>query len=120
MSPSPEKAGGGNRERRRHRRYAYEGPVVYRRLGPATSGRIRNLSEGGVLVELPELFPPGTHLNLDLSLGDRSIHAQVEVAWSTDPHDPAVTSYAHGVKFTRLELQDRLSLAVFIARVYGG
>jgi len=31
-----------------------------------------------------------------------------------------VTSYPHGVKFIRLELQDRLSLAVFIAKVYGG
>jgi hypothetical protein len=107
-------------ERRRHRRYAYDGAVVYRRLGPNTPGRIRNLSEGGLLVDLPELFPPGTQLSLDLSLGDRSIHAEVEVAWSTDPPGGAATSYAHGVKFTRLELQDRLSLAVFIARVYGG
>ena len=107
-------------ERRRHRRYAYDGPVVYRRLGPATPGRICNLSEGGLLVELPERFSPGTQLSLDLSLGDRSIHAEVEVAWSTDPRDGAVTSYPHGVKFIRLELQDRLSLAVFIAKVYGG
>jgi hypothetical protein len=107
-------------ERRRHRRYAYEGPVVYQRLGPATPGRVRNLSEGGLLVDLPERFPPGTQLNLDLSLGDRSIHAEVEVAWSTDPQEGSVTSYPHGVKFIRLELQDRLSLAVFIAKVYGG
>lgn len=113
MSPSVD-------ERRRHRRYAYDGSVVYQRLGPATPGRIRNLSEGGLLVELPELFAPGTHLDLDLSLGDRSIHARVEVAWSTDPGDPEVTSFPHGVRFTRLELQDRLSLAVFIAKVYGG
>jgi hypothetical protein len=107
-------------ERRRHRRYAYDGPVEYRRLGPATPGRIRNLSEGGLLVELPERFSSGTQLSLDLSLGDRSIHAEVEVTWSTDPRDGAMTSYPHGVKFIRLELQDRLSLAVFIAKVYGG
>ena len=107
-------------ERRRHRRYAYDGPVEYRRLGPATPGRIRNLSEGGLQVELPERFSSGTQLSLDLSLGDRSIHAEVEVAWSTDPPGGAATSYSHGVKFLRLELQDRLSLAIFIAKAYGG
>jgi hypothetical protein len=110
----------GWEERRRHRRYAYDGSVVYRRLGPTAPGRIHNLSEGGLMVELPELFPTGTRLDIDISLGDRSIHGEGEVVWSQDPPDSPATSYLHGLKFTRLDLQDRLTLAVFIAKVYGG
>lgn len=102
---------------RRHRRYDHEGAVTYRRLGPGAPGEVRNISEGGVMVELPELLPAGAALDLDISLGERSIHAEVEVVWSKDS---AQDSYAHGCKFTRLELQDRLTLAVFLARVYGG
>ncbi|MFQ5847127.1 MAG: PilZ domain-containing protein [Candidatus Methylomirabilales bacterium] len=107
-------------ERRRHRRYSYDGSVTYRRLGPEAPGRIRNLSEGGLMVELPELLPPGTPLDLMVSLGDRAIHAEAEVVWSQDRPGNAGTSYVHGFKFVRLELQDRLTLAVFIAKVYGG
>lgn len=107
-------------ERRRHPRYAYEGSLSYRQLGPNTSGRIQNLSEGGLMVELPERFPAGTALDLVISLGDHSIHAEGEVIWSQGPSDAARTSYSHGLKFTRLELPDRLTLAVFIAKVFGG
>lgn len=107
-------------ERRRHPRYAYEGSLNYRRMGPSTSGRVQNLSEGGLMVELPELFPPGTSLDLVVSLGEHSIHAEGEVMWSQSPSDAPQTSYPHGLKFTRLELPDRLTLAVFIAKVFGG
>jgi hypothetical protein len=69
------------------------------------------------MVELPELLPPGTALDIDITLGERSIHAEVEVVWSRNSSD---TLYPHGCKFTRLELQDRLTLAVFIAKTYGG
>lgn len=107
-------------ERRRHPRFAYEASLSYRQLGPNTSGRVQNLSEGGLMVELPELFPPGTSLDLVVSLGDHSIHAEGEVMWSQSPSDVSRTSYPHGLKFTRLELPDRLTLAVFIAKVFGG
>jgi len=102
---------------RRHRRYTHDGTVTYRRLGPGAAGQVRNISEGGLMVELPELVPPGTALDLDISVGERSIHAEVEVVWS---QDSLRASYAHGCKFTRLELQDRLTLAVFLAKGYGG
>lgn len=107
-------------DRRRHPRYPYDGSVTYRRLGPSTSGRIQNLSEGGLMVELPEPFALGTPLDLVISLGDHSIHAEGEVVWSQSPSDSTPPSYPHGVKFTRLELPDRLTLAVFIAKVFGG
>lgn len=101
---------------RRHRRYAYDGGVTYRRLGPRSPGQVRNISEGGLMAELPEVFPPGTALDLDVTLGERSIHAEVEVVWSKESSSDA---HPHGCKFTRLELQDRLTLAVFLAKAYG-
>lgn len=102
---------------RRHRRYTHDGPAAYRRLGPSTPGQVRNISEGGVMVELPELLSPGTALDIDVTLGDRAVHAEVEVIWSKESSNGV---YPHGCKFTRLELQDRLTLAVFLAKVYGG
>lgn len=101
---------------RRHRRYIHDGSVTYRHLGPSTPGKVRNISEGGLMVELPEIFPPGTAIDLDIALGERSIRPEVEVVWSEDSSN---SSYPHGCKFTRLELQDRLTLAVFLAKVYG-
>jgi hypothetical protein len=106
-------------ERRRHRRYTFDGSVTYRRLGPDTTGRIRNLSEGGLLVELPELLSPGTQLDLVISVDDRSVHAEAEVAWAQELPTTPAGSYRHGVKFTRFELQDRLTWAVFIAKAFG-
>ncbi len=113
-------------EQRRHPRYVYDAPVSYRQLGPDNTGRTRNLSGGGLMVELPELFSPKTQLALLLSLGEVSIRAEAEVVWSREsppeqasPHD-ATTSYPHGLKFTRLDLQDRLNLELFIAKAFGG
>ncbi len=112
--------------RRKHPRYPYDAPVSYRRLGPDNTGRIRNLSEGGLMVELPELFPPKTQLALLLPVGETSIRAEAQVVWSggsppeqASPHD-ATTSNPHGLKLTRLELQDRLNLELFIAKAFGG
>ena len=107
-------------ERRRYRRYTYDGSVNYRRLGPSTTGRIRNLSEGGLAVELPELCPPGTSLDLVISVDDRSVHAEAEVVWSQELPTTPAGSYRHGLRFTRFELQDRLTWAVFIAKTFGG
>jgi hypothetical protein len=68
------------------------------------------------MVELPEVFPPGSAIDLDIALDERSIRAEVEVIWS---EESSTTPHPHGCKFTRLELQDRLTLAVFLAKVYG-
>lgn len=111
-------------ERRRHPRYLYAAPVTCRQLGPARAGQIRNLSEGdlrnlsegGLRVDLPERFPPGTALDLRLPLGERTIHAEVEVVWSQDLTGPEPPACPHGVKFTRLAIQDHLSLKLFLAK----
>ena len=102
---------------RRHHRYAYDGLLSYRRLGSSTPGQVRNISEGGLMVVLPEPLPPGTPLNLDLTLGEESIHAEVEVVWSINSSNGA---YPHGCKFTQLKLEGRMTLAVFIGKMNGG
>lgn len=105
---------------RKHPRYPYTAPVTYRELGPAKTGWIRNLSQGGVMVDLPERYPPGTAFDLLISLDQRSISPQAEVAWSHHAAPEGTTSYVHGLKFTRLNLQDRLTLELFLAVALDG
>lgn len=107
-------------ERRRHSRWRIDGhdaPMIYRRLGPNKVGRIPNLSVGGLMAEFPERFPPGTALNLLIPLGEKSIRAKAEVRWSKETPDTGGDAYRHGLKFTRLELHDRLTLRLFIAEI---
>ncbi|MFQ5656424.1 MAG: PilZ domain-containing protein [Candidatus Methylomirabilales bacterium] len=107
-------------ERRRHPRYYYEASVTYRQLGPHNPGRIHNLSEGGLVAEFSEMLPPGTPLDLHIPLGDKSIHAEAEVVWTQESPDQPGRSYRHGLKFTRLHVQDLLRLEVFISQVLRG
>jgi hypothetical protein len=70
-------------QQRSHPRYAYDSPaMICRPLGPARAGWIQNLSEGGVMVELSEPFPPGTPLDVFISLTGKSIRAEAKVIWS--------------------------------------
>jgi hypothetical protein len=70
-------------QQRRHPRYSYDSPaMICRPLGPARAGWIQNLSEGGVMVELSEPFPPGTPLDVFISLTGKSIRAEAKVIWS--------------------------------------
>lgn len=108
------------RTERKHPRYPYISPVTYRELGPARTGRILNLSEGGLMVELPEHYPRGTAFDLLIHLDQRSIHPQAEVVWSQDRPDQATRRYLHGLKFTRLDLQDRLTVELFLAAALDG
>jgi hypothetical protein len=108
------------RTERKHPRYPYITPVTYRELGPAKTGRILNLSEGGLMVELPERCPRGTAFDLLIHLDQRSIHPQAEVVWSQERSDQTPKVYLHGLKFTRLDLQDRLTLELFLAVALDG
>jgi len=72
------------------------------------------------LVEFPELLPPGTLLDLVISVEERHVRVEGEVAWSQELPTTADGSCRHGIRFTRFELQDRLTWAVFIAKAFGG
>ncbi len=105
---------------RKHPRYPYAGPITYRELGPTRTGQVRNVSQGGLMVVLPERFPPGTAFDLLVPLDQRSIYPQAEVVWSKDLSDGTATGYLHGLRFTRIDLQDRLTLELFLAVALDG
>ena len=107
-------------EKRKRTRHSYKGPIIYRRLGPARAGSVHDLNERGLMAALAERFPVGTLLDLLLSLGERSIRAEAEVVWSQDACPEQATSWLHRLKFTSLDLQDRLSLELFIAVAFSG
>ena len=111
---------GQKMERRKYPRHTSVGPVIYRQLGPARAGSMHDLNERGLMVALAERFPVGTLLDLLLSLGERSIRAEAEVVWSQDASPEQATSCLHRLKFTCLDLQDRLSLELFIAAAFSG
>ena len=100
-------------ERRTHPRYACDVPVLYRLLGPPSTGRVRNLSEGGAMVELQ--YPAGTPLGLLLLVGDRPLSADAEVVWSEESPGPAVPSHRYSLRFTGFGPQDQLSLERLLA-----
>jgi hypothetical protein len=111
---------GHEMEKRERPRHTCTGPVIYRQLGPARAGSMHDLNEKGLMVVLAERFPVGTVLDLFLSLGERSIRAEAEVVWSQDASSEPTASVLHRLKFTSLDLQDRLSLELFMAVAFSG
>lgn len=107
----------GAKVQRKYPRYAYDAPVIYRRLGPANTGRIRTLSQGGLMVEFPEQFPRGTQLDLLVSLRESFVRADARVAWSQESSSETASSHPHGLEFTWVDLQHQLSLKAFITQV---
>lgn len=103
---------------RKHPRYPYAAPITYRELGPAKSGQLRNVSQGGLMVELPECYAPGTAFDLLIPLDQRSIHPQAEVVWSHRSADETAHTYLHGLRFTKVDIQDRLTLELFMAMAF--
>ena len=76
-----------NFERRKHPRWAIDLPVEYGRIGSFKNrpGRTGDLSEGGLLLYLPEEIEVGQDLWLKLFMGTerelKSIEARVQVVW---------------------------------------
>jgi hypothetical protein len=89
--------------------------MICRPLGPARAGWIHNISEGGVMVELSEPFPPGTDLDVLISLVGKSIRAGAKVVWSHNSDDHPHPSFQHGLAFIGIDQQDKIELERFIA-----
>ena len=85
-------------------------PVLFRRRGPAPQrpglGWTRNLSAGGLCVELAERLPPGTALEVTLQTARGPIAAEAEILWAASP-EAAGGGFPHGVRFTYLALPAR-------------
>ncbi|MFQ5989426.1 MAG: PilZ domain-containing protein [Candidatus Methylomirabilales bacterium] len=117
-SPSVSELTKKAKQQRRHPRYSYDAPaMICRPLGAARAGWIHNVSEGGVMVELSEPFPPGTPLDVFISLAGKSIRAEATVVWSQNSDDQPHPSYRHGLVFTTIQQQDQLHLEHFITEV---
>ena len=77
-----------------------ESPAV---SGYHTLGLTQNVSQGGLLLEVPEVLVPGTSTGLRLLAGERITRADAMVVWMTQ-HSPG----RMGLQFTGMVGADRL------------
>ncbi len=87
--------------RRRHVRLPVDLPADYQRPGgERVGGRVRNLSDGGLLLLAHEALPLSTPLYLQLHAyhGKRSFEGIV--AWNAGGPAAGKSSIAHGIRFT--------------------
>ena len=91
----------GSHIRREHVRVPLDLPATYQQPGGAEGrGQVKNLSDGGLLLEAPESLPPATHLRLQLHTHQGVRTFEGEVLWNDAErhgHNPPVT---HGIRFT--------------------
>src|SRR5574337_1145028 len=88
-------------------------PVTCRPKDPAiplVEGRTGNLSRGGVLLRLPQAFPPETVVELTLHTSHGPLTAEGVVVWVDPPERPTASEpIRHGLKFTALGWSTTLS-----------
>jgi hypothetical protein len=104
-------------------RYLIQLPLLHKAIAPASVkagvGWTRNLSEGGVCVELSERLQPQTALHLLLRTGRGAIELEGQVAWAGEPSG-AGGGVLHGLTFVRIapdQLQALRNLIVSQGRV---
>ncbi len=107
-----------NFERRRHPRFSLDLPVEYWQSDSASHpSRTGNLSEGGILLYLPEEIEIGKNLRLrlfiDSGLDFISIEALVEVVWKGLPFGDK-REHRIGVKFIDISEKDLANLRNFL------
>lgn len=78
--------------------------------GYRTVGVTRNVSRGGLLLEVPQLLSPGTPTNLLLMMGERNARAEGVVVWSAEDQPSRM-----GLQITTLTKSDRLAWDQFLA-----
>jgi hypothetical protein len=81
------------------------------------TGLIRNLSEGGLMLELPQARVKGATLEVSLRTDDARVLAVAEVVWVGPPEAAkGGQSYRHGVHFARMAREQRSAIRRFIAK----
>lgn len=112
-------------ERRAHPRIPLRVEVTMTSGSNFYSGRTRDISEGGVFIEmevdpLPEGAPPpptpeiGARVDVDLFLGGRTHHIQAEVTWMLGASE--LSPGGLGMRFTQVAPATRQAIATFMAR----
>jgi hypothetical protein len=106
------------RPEREHPRYAVDAVVeVAVGSGEALVGRTRNLSRGGLCVELPTSIEPGTHVSACIALVFRDHETSeplvlpARVVWCT----PLGGGYQLGCQFGRLARMQTAYLDLFLS-----
>jgi len=111
--------------KRRYPRFNVEIGAVCRFRGGArqggevkVAGLVRNLSEGGLMLELPQAHAKGTLLDVSLRTGDTRVHAGAEVVWAGLPEIVKGVGqvYRHGLRFVRLTQDQRNGIRRFIIK----
>jgi len=82
-----------------------------------------NCSAGGLLLQLPQLLPPGTSLRLEICLTARSavVACAARVRWNeiTAPAPQPGDPYRHGALFTAITAEGRTALGTLALAAAG-
>lgn len=102
-------------DRREHPRVVSVNLVSCKQLDDAeeseSMGRTRNLSMGGILLEVHNHFPLSATLNLQIALGEKIIRPTGRVVRLQELEGDRVEM---GIKFTELSEEDRATLETHI------
>jgi CheY-like chemotaxis protein len=110
---------------RRHPRFNVEiGAICRLRSGRRqvgagrVAGLVRNLSEGGVMLELPQSCGKGALLEISLRTNDARLHAASEVVWAGPPEMVAGRGrvYPHGLRFVWINQEQRNTIRRLIVK----
>jgi CheY-like chemotaxis protein len=111
--------------KRRHPRFNVEIGALCRFRGSARHGEgarvaalVRNLSEGGLMLELPQVCSRGALLEISLRTDDARLHAVAEVVWTGPPDIVKGVGqiHRHGVRFVRMGQEQRNAIRRFIVK----
>ena len=87
--------------RRRHLRLPMDLPVDYEQPGGGRgSGRLKNLSDGGVCLLSGQALAPATPVRLQLHARHRVYAREGVVVWQATAAGPHIAVVAHGIRFT--------------------
>ncbi len=99
-------------EKRRHPRYSVEFPLDYARVEEKETygGMVANVSEGGLLVYLPQRMEIGTVLKIEIlyvqGLEFSTIKAIAKIVWSDLAAKESWGEYRYGLQFLQIEEND--------------
>jgi len=113
-----------NFEKRKHPRFDVDLPVEYSRTDLAVyHGRVINVSEGGLLVYLPEKMEVGQHLRMKIffssDFGLHTIETVTKVVWLDIHLEKDWGDYRTGVRFVDISLEDLNNLKNFFRSLSG-
>ena len=109
-----------NFERRKHPRFSVDLPAKYWRINIPQSGpgRTGDISEGGVLLYLPEKIAVGQNIGVKIFIGtgfeSQSIEALGQAAWSDSQFGKKDYYHRAGVKFVDISAENLKELKKFL------